>query len=85
MGRLYYESDSKVESNMLFENLPDLITLNQASKVLNKKVKTFYDWKYRGKTRKDKIPSNLFVKLSGNLYLRKKVLESWAFNQTSSN
>tara|TARA_R110002049_G_scaffold274186_3_gene452129 strand:+ start:1481 stop:1690 length:210 start_codon:yes stop_codon:yes gene_type:complete len=69
---------------MLFDNLPDLIAPDMAARFLNKSVATLYDWKYRGKTRKDKIPSNLFTKIGGGLYLRKDVLQSWVMNRSSS-
>ena len=65
-------------------NLPDLIVPELAAKLLKKSVKTLYDWKYRGKMRKEKIPPELFVKLGGRLYLRKDVLIKWAFHQSSS-
>lgn len=68
----------------IFNNLPDLIVLEVSAKVLKKSVKTLYDWNYRGKTRKKKIPPNLFVKLGGGLYVRKDVLITWTFNQSTS-
>lgn len=68
----------------LFENLPELIIPEVAAKVLNKSVKTLYDWNYRGKTRKRKIPSNLFLKVGGGLYLRKDILCEWISHRSSS-
>lgn len=71
-------------ASKLFENLPELIIPEVAAEVLNKSVKTLYDWNYRGRTRKRKIPSNLFLKVGGGLYLRKDVLCSWISNRSSS-
>ena len=68
----------------IFKNLPELITSEFAAKVLKKSVSTLYDWNYRGKTRKNRVPSNLFVKVGGGLYLRKDVLIEWAFKRSSS-
>lgn len=71
-------------SSLLFENLPDLIIPEIAAKVLNKSVKTLYDWKYRGKTRREKIPSKLFTKMGGGLYVRKDILLEWVSSRSSS-
>jgi hypothetical protein len=68
----------------LFENLPELMIPEEAARVLNKSVKTLYDWHYRGKTRKRKIPSNLFLKVGGGLYLRKDILCAWVSDRSSS-
>ena len=68
----------------LFDNLPELIAPELAAKVLNKSVKTLYDWKYRGKTRKTKIPSNLVTKIGGGLYVRKDILLLWVSDRSSS-
>lgn len=74
----FYDS-GEVNSDLplLFGNLPDLIIPEQAARILHKSVKTLYDWNYRGKTRKRKIPSNLFLKLGGGLYVRKDILRQW--------
>ena len=80
-----YNSGAVTEvADKLFENLPDLIIPEVAAELLNKSVKTLYDWNYRGRTRKRKIPSNLFLKVGGGLYLRKDVLCSWISNRSSS-
>lgn len=76
--------ETSERSPTTIENLPDSIVPELAAKLLKKSVKTFYDWKYRGKMRKEKIPPELFVKLGGRLYLRKDVLINWAFHQSSS-
>lgn len=62
---------------ILFENLPELIEPRLASLFLKKSVKTLYDWNYRGKTRKSKIPHDLFTKIGGSLRIRKDILGKW--------
>ena len=92
-----YKSDSKANqlkytqgvdadnsASIFFENLPDLISLRLVSKILNRSVATLYDWNYRGKTRKSKIPPDLFAKLGGGLYVRKDILVKWMSNRCSS-
>ena len=69
--------------NKLFENLPDLIPPQTAAEFLNRKLKTIYDWQYRGKTRKNKIPSELFTKISGGLFIRKDILRIWIYSRNS--
>jgi hypothetical protein len=71
-------------ATILFENLPELIIPQVAAKFLNKSVKTLYDWNFRGKTRKRKIPSDLFLKVGGSLYIKKDVLSKWISNRSSS-
>lgn len=79
---LYYDANiTNASSALLFENLPDLINPELAARILHKSVKTLYDWNYRGKTRKRKIPSNLFLKLGGGLYVRKNILLQWISNE----
>lgn len=75
---LVYNRASVDNPLLIFDNLPDLIALDTASKILKRSVSTLYDWKYRGRMRKEKVPSRLFVKLGGALYLRKDVLKEWA-------
>ena len=65
-------------------NLPELIPLKIAAKVLNVSIKTLYDWKYRGKVRKTRILPNLFTRICGQLYLRKDILKAWVFGRNSS-
>lgn len=79
-----FQRENLKSSQMFFENLPDLITPQIASLFLKKSVETLYDWNYRGQTRKRKIPSDLFIKLSGGLYLRKDILGKWISNRSSS-
>lgn len=78
------ENSGIVGIRKLFENLPELMIPEEAARVLNKSVKTLYDWHYRGKTRKRKIPSNLFLKVGGGLYLRKDILCAWVSDRSSS-
>lgn len=61
-----------------FENLPELISLEKAAVLLNRKIKTFYDWRYRGSRRKrHKIPESLFVELNGQLFMNTAELIRW--------
>lgn len=71
-------------SSLIFENLPALISLEEAAVLLNREITTFYDWRYRGQTRKrHKIPPELFVELNGHLFINKAELERWLASQNS--
>ena len=69
----------QIETDSLFENLPELIRPAVAANVLNLSTWTIYDWKYRQKQRG--VPSNLFVKINRNLYIRTSVLKRWIASQ----
>jgi hypothetical protein len=80
----YYKEVVVNSTPILFENLPELIEPQLASIFLKKSVATLYDWNYRGKTRKSKIPPDLFTKLGGSLRIRKDILGDWMSNRCSS-
>ncbi len=67
------------KSDVLFENLPELVKPNVAASVLEISVKTIYDWRYRQKEKK--IPADLFLKINRLLYLRTHVLRRWIASQ----
>ena len=83
-GRKRAISHEKCRPDSSFYNLPDLVPLKLAAKVLNVSVKTLYDWKYRGKVRQTRIPPNLFTRICGQLYLRKDTLILWVLDRNSS-
>lgn len=66
----------------IFENLPELITPKTLETVLGRKVKTVYDWHYRGKQRN--VPPGLFLKFNRILYIRTEVLKRWILSQNPS-
>jgi hypothetical protein len=66
----------------LFENLPELITPKTVEEVFGPKVKTVYDWHYRGKLRK--VPQGLILKFNRKLYIRTEVLKRWILSQNPS-
>ena len=76
--------DGSKYSGLSLGQLPDLIAVELAAKVIGISVKTLYDWKYRGKMRKKKIPPELFAKIGGSLYLRKDTLVDWVFGRNFS-
>jgi len=77
----YNNNEARSSFNELFDNLPKLIRPEVLSKHLDVSVNTIYDWRYRGKMRN--IPTDLFFKISGKLFLRKDVLVQWLYQETS--
>ena len=71
----YYSKEAKASTNLIFNNLPELIRPKRLSELLGISLSTVYDWKYRGKTRN--IPSNLFLKINRLLFIRTEVLKRW--------
>lgn len=65
----------------LFEKANSWMRPRDVSQILGIPVPTIYDWKYRREERK--IPSDLFVKLNGQLFLRKQVLLAWINSQNN--
>ncbi|MBF0362729.1 MAG: helix-turn-helix domain-containing protein [Oligoflexia bacterium] len=80
----FNQNDEKnsIKSDMLFNNLPEILKASTAAKILDVSIKTIYNWRYRQKTRK--IPNNLFLKVNRALYLRTAVLRQWVASQNSS-
>ncbi len=76
------EKEITIKNNLLFNNLPKLIKPQVLASELGLSVATIYDWKYRAKMRK--IPENLFLKISGRLYVRTDVLNSWLLAENAS-
>lgn len=64
---------------MIFENSKGWLKPKEVSSKLGVSVKTIYDWNARKELRK--VPSDLFVKLNGQLFLRKAVLLRWISSQ----
>ncbi len=63
----------------IFENFRSWMRPQEVSNLLGIRVKTIYDWKYRMEEKR--VPRDLFVKLNGQLYLRKTVLLTWISSQ----
>lgn len=76
------DEEKIIKSDLLFNNLPEILKASTAAKILDVSIKTIYDWRYRQKTRK--IPNNLFLKVNRALYLRTAVLRQWVTSQNSS-
>ncbi len=74
-----YSGNDRVGSEVLFDNLPEIIKPNMLASYLDVSIKTIYDWNYRAKTRN--IPSDLFLKINRLLYIRKTVLQRWINSQ----
>lgn len=66
----------------IFDNLPKVLSPEQAGSILNRKTKTIYDWHYRQKQRK--VPEGLFVVFNRRLFLRTEVLKQWLASQNPS-
>ena len=77
-----YEEVKPQTDSKLFEKLPELIRPEVLAKELGISVKTIYDWKYQGKTRK--IPDDLFLKINRLLYIQTPVLRTWISSQNPS-
>ncbi|MBF0363866.1 MAG: helix-turn-helix domain-containing protein [Oligoflexia bacterium] len=69
----------KLDCDMLFNNLPEVIRATTAAQILDVSIKTIYDWRYRQETRN--IPANLFLKINRTLYLNTSVLRKWITSQ----
>lgn len=76
----YNNNEARNSFGELFENLPEMMRVSEVANVLNISVKTVYDWRYR--KREEKVPTDLFVKLNGLLFLNKKRLVSWIHEMT---
>lgn len=63
----------------LFENQKGWMRPKEVSSILGIPVPTIYDWKYRAE--KKNVPKDLFVKLNGQIFIRKKVLLTWICSQ----
>ena len=75
---LYNSEDLTGFSVAVFENLPETISLPKAEELLNRKVKTFYDWRARPTLRRRfPVPNNLFLKINGRLSMRTRILRQW--------
>lgn len=62
----------------LFDNLPEIITINQALTVVPFSRDTIYDWSYRPE--KYSVPAHLFVKKNKpkeKTLMRRDVLRAW--------
>lgn len=70
---------SRGDSNMFFENLPDLLRPATAASLLGLSVETIYDWRYRQQQRN--VPDALFLKLNRILYVRTAILKEWISSQ----
>jgi hypothetical protein len=70
------------EVDSIFENLPKMLSPEQVGSILNRDIKTIYDWHYRQKQRK--VPEGLFVKFNRRLFLRTEILKRWIASQNSS-
>jgi len=75
-GKKNYNSN-EVEDNFseLFENLPDVMRVQDVSKLLGVSTKTIYNWKYAGQMRN--IPESLFIKINRLLYVNTRELRKW--------
>ena len=76
-GKRYVESSEK---DVIFDNLPKLISPKDLADCLGISLATVYDWNYRKQTRG--IPSKLFLKLGRKLYVRTDVLNEWLRNSS---
>ena len=77
-----YCSPSKTElktSDQLFDNLPEIIRVDEAAGLLGLSRQTVYDWKYRQKTRN--IPQDMFIKVNRLLFIRTAALKRWVIEQ----
>lgn len=83
-GNKVYDEVQGTLKPLLFENSPELIEPQLVAQFLKKSVATLYDWNYRGKTRKNKIPPDLFTKIGGSLRMRKDIHGKWMSNRCSS-
>lgn len=63
----------------LFDNKRGWVKPKEVAEKLGISVYTIYDWKARREERG--IPSDLFVKLNGQLFLRTAVLLRWISSQ----
>jgi hypothetical protein len=79
------EDDLSGIPDSFFDNLPEVISLPKAESLLNKKIRTFYDWRYRPvRNRRYPVPRDLFMKICGELYIRRDVLKRWIALQNSA-
>lgn len=70
------------DSELFFDNLPELVRPEVAATALGLSVKTIYDWRYRQKQLR--VPEDLFVKFNRFLYLKTPILRHWITSQNSS-
>jgi hypothetical protein len=59
---------------MVFDNQFPLMTIEDFCSQFGYSKKTIYDWRYRPK--KNKIPSNLVVKIRGKVFIRADIYRS---------
>lgn len=78
------ENSNDFSLEVLFENLPELLTPIKVAEMLSLSVKTIYDWHYRPKNRIAAVPAGLFIKFNRLLYLRTEVLRKWVVSQNPS-
>ena len=70
------------EVDSIFENLPKILSPEQVGSILNRRIKTIYDWHYRQKQRN--VPQGLFVKFNRRLFIRTDILKRWIVSQNST-
>ena len=63
-----------------FENLPKIIRVEDVEEVFGFQKSTVYNWKYRSSLLG--VPSDLFIKMRGRLFLRTDLLRQWLTSPT---
>ncbi len=66
------------DQELFFENLPILLTVEEAATLLRVAEATIYDWNHH-----EILPKNVILKINGRLRLRTKALEQWISLQNS--
>ena len=65
--------------HLIFDNRIELLEAKEFCQIFGYKISTIYDWKYRSK--KNKVPDDLFVKFRRKLHLRTDVLREMFLSQ----